>query len=63
MIFEILSKMVLIFQLKLRMKLLYLNLAKSARSLTKKKKKVQLNAKTIYYLHYAIDRNEYNRVC
>ena len=62
MIFEILSKMVLIFQLKLRMELLYLNLAKSARSLTKKKK-AQLNAKTIYYLHYAIDRNEYNRVC
>ena len=26
------------------------------------KKKVQLNTRAIYYLHYAIDRNEYNCV-
>ena len=26
------------------------------------KKKVQLNAKVVYILHYAIDRNEFNRV-
>ena len=27
------------------------------------KKKAQLNAKAIYYLHYSIDRYEYNCVC
>ena len=26
------------------------------------RKKVQLNAKSVYILHYAIDRNEFNRV-
>ena len=26
------------------------------------KKKIQLNAKVVYILHYAIDRNEFNRV-
>lgn len=27
------------------------------------KKKVQLNARPIYYFHRAIDSNEYNKVC
>lgn len=27
------------------------------------KKKIQLNAKIIYFLYYVIDKNEYNHVC
>lgn len=27
------------------------------------KRKAQLNAKFIYFIHYSIDRNEYNCVC
>ena len=28
-----------------------------------KKKKIQLNVKIIYFLYYAIDKDEYNHVC